>query len=413
MNKFIVSIVCAILCSITSFSQELVVKSFTLNEGDLSARTEKRLDANGNQCALIKVESIPVCEFGGYVIGKVEKKLGAYWVYVCAQNPITKKLVVSSDNYLPLEIEFCKYGIDKIKQGETYTLSIQSVNSSEKNEINGYGYIDLGLSVLWSEFNVGAMSPEEYGDLYAWADVNGNISSKDILDYPLPNSGVTICGTKYDIARHNWGGKWRMPSKKECEELLSNCIIIDEDLFGTSGKRILGPNGNSIFIPKAGGADYTGSSYYKNSCVHVWTGDCTDKENRNAWSVLFSDMHGNHIYNYDRKDKHSVRPVARSQNYKLREYYKETLRNGKCLVKGQILNLTKAYGQEIFTIYDNITNQVLTTVDSSTQGVFEVWVAPNTRLRIEAKNHETIIVDLKDNIICELNRTDIPKFGLG
>lgn len=132
MNKFIVSLVCVLLCSINSFSQELVVKSFILNEGDLSAKTEKRLDANGNHCALIKVESIPICEFGGYVIDTVEKKLGAYWVYVCAQNPITRKLVVSSDNYLPLEIEFCKYGIDKIKPGETYTLSIQSVNSSEK-----------------------------------------------------------------------------------------------------------------------------------------------------------------------------------------------------------------------------------------------------------------------------------------
>lgn len=81
MNKFIVSIVSILLCSINSFSQELVVKSFRLNEGGSSARTEKRLDANGNQCALIKVESIPVCEFGGYVIGNVEKKLVAYGLH--------------------------------------------------------------------------------------------------------------------------------------------------------------------------------------------------------------------------------------------------------------------------------------------------------------------------------------------
>ncbi len=172
--------------AINSFSQELVVKSFRLNKGNLSARTEKRLDANGNQCALIKVEAIPVCEFGGYVIGNVEKKLGAYWVYVCAQNPMTQKLIVSSENYMPLEVEFSRYGITKIYSGETYILSIQSVNSSEKEQINGYGYVDLGLSVFWAEYNVGAMSPEENGDLYAWGDVNGNITSKDVKDYPLP-----------------------------------------------------------------------------------------------------------------------------------------------------------------------------------------------------------------------------------
>ncbi len=63
-----------------------------------------------------------------------------------------------------------------------------------------------------------------------------------------------------------------MPYKSECEELLDNSIIIDEELFGTSGKRVIGPNGNSIFIPKSGGEDYSGIAYYKNECVHMWTG---------------------------------------------------------------------------------------------------------------------------------------------
>lgn len=120
-------ILSVLLCSLNSYSQELVVKSLMLNEGDLSARTEKRLDANGNQCALIKVESIPVCEFGGYVICKVEKKLGAYWVYVCAKNPVTRILIVSSDNFQPIEVEFTKYGINTIEAGATYTMRIESI----------------------------------------------------------------------------------------------------------------------------------------------------------------------------------------------------------------------------------------------------------------------------------------------
>ncbi len=92
-----------------------------------------------------------------------------------------------------------------------------------------------------------------------------------------------------------------MPYKSECEELLDNSIIIDEELFGTSGKRVIGPNGNSIFIPKSGGEDYSGIAYYKNECVHMWTGNCTNKENRNAWSLLLSNMQGKHIYDYDQK----------------------------------------------------------------------------------------------------------------
>ena len=47
--------------------------------------------------------------------------------------------------------------------------------------------IDLGLSVKWASWNVGASSPEDYGGLYGWADPTGNNTSTNNTDYPNNN----------------------------------------------------------------------------------------------------------------------------------------------------------------------------------------------------------------------------------
>lgn len=242
MKNVIVTIAC-LLYSCSLFSQELSVKYFQLNEGDLSARTEKRLDSNGNQCALIKVEAIPACEFGGYVIGSVEKKLGAYWVYVCAKNPVTRKLIVSSDNFQPLEIDFSKFGIAFVEAGSTYTLRIETINRTESDIIDGHKYVDLGLSVYWADCNLGALRPHESGDKYAWGV---NFATNDSISNDKTKN---ICGTKYDAVTQLWGGAWRMPTSNELSELINTCIIYDDIENGVDGKRCLGPSGNSIFIP--------------------------------------------------------------------------------------------------------------------------------------------------------------------
>ena len=52
---------------------------------------------------------------------------------------------------------------------------VQIVNESDyhkpNGEHNGYEYVDLGLSVMWATCNVGANSPEEGGDSFAWGEV--------------------------------------------------------------------------------------------------------------------------------------------------------------------------------------------------------------------------------------------------
>lgn len=130
--------------------------------------------------------------------------------------------------------------------------------------------VDLGLSVLWADCNVGANLPEEFGDYYAWGDTmanrpygddlsayphckdldgDGNIASSDEFSY----IGDDISGKEqYDAATAKWGNGWRMPSYEQFEELLTKCVWAPCEKNGVKGFQVVGPNGNSIFLPIAG-----------------------------------------------------------------------------------------------------------------------------------------------------------------
>ena len=129
--------------------------------------------------------------------------------------------------------------------------------------------VDLGLSVKWATCNVGANRPEEYGDYFAWGEVKPK-SVSDWSTYKYCNGSYDTL-TKYnadsydgrvdnkatleaqdDAATANWGGAWRMPSKAEQEELRTKCKWVWTTLNGVNGYKVIGPNGNSIFLPAAG-----------------------------------------------------------------------------------------------------------------------------------------------------------------
>ena len=112
--------------------------------------------------------------------------------------------------------------------------------------------IDLGLSVKWASWNVGASSPEDYGGLYGWADPTGNNTSTNNTDYPNNNPPSNICGTNYDIAHIKWGENWRLPTKNEVLELCEKCSWKWTSYKGSNGYMITGPSGNYIFLPSVG-----------------------------------------------------------------------------------------------------------------------------------------------------------------
>ena len=117
---------------------------------------------------------------------------------------------------------------------------------------NGHAYVDMGLSVMWATCNVGASSPEEYGDYYAW----GETSTKSVYDEDncatWKKDMYDISGTSRDVARAKWGGKWRMPTPDEFYELLDECTWEWTTRNGVNGYKVTGPNGNFIFLPAAG-----------------------------------------------------------------------------------------------------------------------------------------------------------------
>lgn len=193
---------------------------------------------------------------------------------------------------------------------------------------NGYEYVDLGLpsGTLWAKCNVGATTPEEYGDYFAW----GETTPKEVYDwstYKWCNGSKTTL-TKYnysssygtvdnktqlelsdDAARANWGGSWRMPTRVEQKELLDECTWKWTTQNGVKGYKVTSKsNGNSIFLPATGYLD--GSSLKSaGSRGDYWLSSIDTSDPGNAISGCFYSS-GKSMIIYSRYYGKCVRPVC-------------------------------------------------------------------------------------------------------
>ncbi|MBO5847093.1 MAG: InlB B-repeat-containing protein, partial [Bacteroidales bacterium] len=180
---------------------------------------------------------------------------------------------------------------------ENITLYAQWREKVLKGIENGYEWVDLGLpsGLKWATCNVGATSPEGYGDYFAW----GETSPKNNYDWSTYKycKGSYGTMTKYctdrscgyngftdnkttlelsdDAAHTNWGGKWRMPTITEQRELIENCTWTWTTQNGVNGYSVISKsNGNNIFLPAAGDRygnlvfDVGSSSYYGSSSLY-------------------------------------------------------------------------------------------------------------------------------------------------
>lgn len=121
--------------------------------------------------------------------------------------------------------------------------------------------VDLGLSVLWASWNVGATAPEEDGFYYAWGEVEPK-SFYDWNTYSLCKGKINTCedideisGTEYDVAHVKWGGKWRMPTRAEVKELCNRCNTkwtVKNGRLGVELVRKINGEQKSIFLPASG-----------------------------------------------------------------------------------------------------------------------------------------------------------------
>ncbi|MBR5238515.1 MAG: hypothetical protein IKV26_07425 [Paludibacteraceae bacterium] len=152
----------------------------------------------------------------------------------------------------------------------------EDLGNGKLSNAGNHEYVDLGLpsGLLWATCNVGANKPEEYGDYFAWGEVKPKKDyswktykygkAKDQLTKYCTSSSYGKNGfsdnkgtldSEDDVATVNWGDKWRMPTKEELEELFNYCTVTYITLNGVNGYKVLGHNGNSIFLPTAGYMD--------------------------------------------------------------------------------------------------------------------------------------------------------------
>ena len=176
--------------------------------------------------------------------------------------------------------------------------------------INGHQYVDLGLSsgLKWATCNVGADSPEDYGNYYAWGETETKAEYTEDNSDTFGQQLNDISGNaQYDAATANWGGSWRMPTRDEIKELMYNCSWTPETQNGVDGFKVTGNNGNYIFIPASGYRD--GSSSYIYGECYYWSS--TPHQYSNDYSyILYSD------YEYQSEDMNyryrglTIRPVS-------------------------------------------------------------------------------------------------------
>ena len=155
-------------------------------------------------------------------------------------------------------------------------------------------YIDLGLpsGTKWSTMNIGAEKETDYGLYFAWGETQGYSGITDdkkfnAYDYKyetfLSNltkynstDGLTTLEPSDDAATVNWGGKWRMPTVKQINELLDTDNCTNEWVTDYNGSEVSGTlftsvrNGNKLFIPVAG-CCFEGELHGVGKSGRVWT----------------------------------------------------------------------------------------------------------------------------------------------
>ena len=193
------------------------------------------------------------------------------------------------------------------KYGDVLSFTTEAESSVTSGDI-----IDLGLSVKWASCNVGANSPEGYGGYYAWGetDEKNNYTSGTYAYYGV-SIGTDISGTEYDVAHTKLGDKWRMPTKDELGELYEKCTWQWTAINGINGYKVVGPNGNSIFLPAAGYRYGTTTDYMgmRGNTAYYWSS--TKYATNQAYNLQFNEtkVYGLGANGHNGYDGHSVRPV--------------------------------------------------------------------------------------------------------
>ena len=179
-----------------------------------------------------------------------------------------------------------------VSNADIYWLPFDSITPGNISETIA---VDLGLSVKWSKMNMGADHPSVnfVGSYYAWGDTTdlgkwGGIDKYWPQSKPMPKQSIS--GTSIDFAHLRWGGKWRIPTLDEWQELIDRCKWRFRNAGdGAAGYVVTGPNGNSIFLPCAGLSDDGINMLNVGRYGYYWTATPAGNGKRMAHHVLLEE----------------------------------------------------------------------------------------------------------------------------
>ena len=285
---------------------------------------------------------------GPVAVSEGELTSDVYVAAGCWENPSQVNIAV-----IPSDGSFVKkYQLnheDGLAPGKLYTItSVEKLDLVAEAE-----FVDLGLSVKWAKWNLGATKETDYGDYFAWGETSGYKSGKTdfswgtykwmkegqsdwkyITKYTFADnqtSGIWYDGNTFvgdngdgeehkdlasydyvdDAARAALGGKSRMPTDEEWTELREECTWdwrTAEDGYANNGYLVTGPNGKTIFLPAAGDRVGTGL-YYDGSDGYYWSSSLGGSNSDYARRVYF--VSGGVTRDSDlRNFGFSVRPVC-------------------------------------------------------------------------------------------------------
>ena len=218
------------------------------------------------------------------------------------------------------------------KDGKVDRIPAESIKYVTVREIDeAHEYVDLGLpsGTLWATMNIGATSPEEFGEFFAFGEVVSNEDGKSLYNwntYKWCNGGPDRL-TKYcpvdslgavderkildlqDVAAYvNWGPHWRMPDYLQLQELVSCCIWTESEMNNVPGFEVKGPNGNTMFLPSSGW--YNGKNHDGvGKGGDYWGANVSGADAKNAWGFWFFNGKYGFAIRFPRYFGRAVRPV--------------------------------------------------------------------------------------------------------
>jgi len=189
----------------------------------------------------------------------------------------------------------------------------------------GHECVDLGLTSgnLWATCNVGANSPSEWGEYYAWGDTatKAEYSSVNCVTMGKTIELLSLQGyikngnlnSGYDVVQHNWGGHWEMPAREDFLELINECTWTWTQKGNVKGYEIKSKqagNSNSIFLPASGSKDMS-DIRNQGSTAWYWTSTPYSGNDYLSWCLSTTE---NDI---------SVSPLSRRTGFTIRAIYVE------------------------------------------------------------------------------------------